>query len=309
MAPDSGENFPNPSLPSEVEIMNSCRPPVRRAVTLLEVLVVIATAAVLFGLLLPAILSVREAAQIAQCQNNLHQLGISFHSYEADVGKMPPYTTGYPPGTPHGNWLSYLLPYLDAEVIAQHHVPAPPPCPTCPQTKIQGSALTKEQLSFLTCPSDPSANLDTYWGTTNYLANWYALSGGAGGYFAPARRLDTLTNGLSNTVVFAEGYKVCDNLVRMSLTAIWYHNFGITQQGKPSDDPVYLPNDYTMFQAKPTPLAGPNACDKWRTQTPHPAMNVCLADGSVRSVSAGISPLTWKQVLKSGQQAPPGNDW
>jgi len=289
--------------------MNCRYLPVRRAATLIEILVVIATAAVLLGLLLPAILSVRTAAQIAQCQNNLHQLGIAFHNYEADHGKMPPYTTGFPPGTPHGNWLAYLLPYLDADDFAQRHVPVPLPCPSCPQTKIQASALTTAQLSILACPSDPSANLDTYWGTTSYLANWYALSGGAGGYFAPARRLDTLTNGLSNTVVFAEGYKVCDNLVRMSLTSIWYHNFGITQDGKPSDDPIYLPNDYTMFQVQPTPLAGPNGCDKWRTQTPHLAMNVCLADSSVRSVQAGIVPRTWKQVLKSNGDTPIGNDW
>jgi hypothetical protein len=293
----------------EVDSMRSRRSPLRPAVTLLEVVVVMATALVVLGLLLPAILSVRTIAQAAQCQNNLRQLGIAFHNYEADHGKMPPYTTGFPPGTLYANWVFYLMPYLDANSFAQNQQPSEPPCVGCPQTKVVASALTVDQLGILSCPSDPSADLDSYWGTTNYLANWYVLAGGSGGYFAPARKLDTLVNGLSNAVVFAEAYKVCDGLVRMSMTSIWYHNFGITQQGKPSDDPSYLPNDYTMFQVQPTPMAGPNGCNKWRTQTPHVAMNVCLADGSVRSVLAGISAETWKQVLKPFMLATLGSDW
>lgn len=50
----------------------------RRAFSLVELLVCIAVIAGLMALLLPAVLSAREAARAAECRSNLHQIGVEF---------------------------------------------------------------------------------------------------------------------------------------------------------------------------------------------------------------------------------------
>jgi prepilin-type N-terminal cleavage/methylation domain-containing protein len=62
----------------------------KMAFTLIELLVVIAIIAILAAMLLPALSAAKRKAQKINCVNNLHQMGIAYHTWEGDNGdKMP----------------------------------------------------------------------------------------------------------------------------------------------------------------------------------------------------------------------------
>src|SRR5262245_37276123 len=88
----------------------------RTAFTLVELLVVIAIIGVLVALLLPAVQAAREAARRSQCQNNLKQIGLSLHNYEATFKVFPPGDCSVNRGTgdiPQASTHAFILPYLE----------------------------------------------------------------------------------------------------------------------------------------------------------------------------------------------------
>jgi prepilin-type N-terminal cleavage/methylation domain-containing protein len=334
-------------------VMSHHRARSRTAFTLIELLVVIAIIAILIGLLLPAVQKVREAALRAQCQSNLHQLGVAVHNFDDAHGDMPTYFGVYPgigntypwsPGNgsePYGSWFLHMLPYMEQgnvynRVLADtqssgYNQPyydnpnASTPTGQIVVVQYNGHSYVYQQYTggggtgyhvhgiwidgvheatykVMQCPSDPTQAgnglVYGYWGATNYLANYNAWTPDpAQGVWAQPVRFAMITDGLSNTVLFGEGYQNCDSIGRIALYSWFYHNFGLDW---------YQQANTLMFQDHPPA----NLCDNWRAQSGHTAgMNVAMADGSIRLVNASISQATWTSALLPRDGVVLGPDW
>lgn len=136
----------------------------RRAFTLIELLVVIAIIGILIGLLLPAVQKVREAANRAQCTNNLKQMGVAVHNFaDSQNGNMP--YSWYPNGQ-NGTWTMAggsvfyaILPFIEQDNLYRG---------TSGLTAQQNFANTASTpVKTYRCPSDSSSvNLGAMWNAT-----------------------------------------------------------------------------------------------------------------------------------------------
>src|SRR2546423_12116562 len=102
----------------------------RRGFTLIELLVVIAIIAILIVLLVPAVQKVREASNVAQCKNQLKQMGLAFQTHHDTFHVFPSGGAGWwePSRTYSGRvpadyntqvwgWMYQILPYIELQAL------------------------------------------------------------------------------------------------------------------------------------------------------------------------------------------------
>ncbi|GEM_PF-4781571 len=144
----------------------------RRAFTLLELLVVLAILAVLLGLTLSAVQRARESAARIECQDHLKNQAFAVLNYESAMGRLPPGAVqgpfdplGVPDGVGHGLW-SILLGYLDQAPLASlYHFNLPFDAPA-------NQPVVRTRLKILECPN----------ASPNRIANWGTGYGGVTDY-------------------------------------------------------------------------------------------------------------------------------
>jgi prepilin-type N-terminal cleavage/methylation domain-containing protein/prepilin-type processing-associated H-X9-DG protein len=258
----------------------------RRGFTLFEVLVVLALLVILFGLLLPLVQKIREAAGRTQCANNMKQMVLGVHNCEATYGKLPPGVGDFPAGgNSDGTLHFYLLPYIEQDNLYKNAANGP-------GFSVWVNSTHTAVVKTYVCPNDNSSgNSPVYqdWlATTNYASN-FMVFGLAGTKFA------SVTDGLSNTIFFAERYQVCNQT-----PCAWAYS------AETEWAPIFAYSSYARFQVQPAQ----ENCNPSLPQSIHNGgIQVGMGDGSVRLVQDSITPLTWCYATNPSDGMPLGNDW
>jgi prepilin-type N-terminal cleavage/methylation domain-containing protein len=280
----------------------------RRGFTLIELLVVIAIIAVLIGLLLPAVQKVRQAAARASDLNNIKQCGIASHHANDANGRMPP-LIGTRYTTSSGNTTTWLLvsywvlltPYLEQSVVYNN-------------VSDSTDWWAKVPIKTYTSRNDPTTPDGI--GTDglpvgNYAANAQVfgmpVAGPKGVVDAGANLNSSFPDGTSNTLLFAAKAGTCGSggSLYASIDLGGFNN--VVTYGAYFGHKLPDANGIGLaFQVAPAT----GACDPDLPQTFYPSgILVGLADGSARSVSTSISPLTWRRAAIPNDGAVLGNDW
>lgn len=279
----------------------------RLGITLIELLIVIAIIALMIGLLLPAVGSVRDAAARTQSTNNVRQIGIAVqHFSDANANQLP---------TNDGPFSTFvrILPYLEHGNYYQELMSGNRP--------FNDDYTIKMYLS----PADPTLSTEISKGFSSYAYNARVFVRQVIREINPTLA-STYRDGTSNTIIVAEHYAFnCGGhqfgWISVNTTVFWNSVLNLTTTSRrasfadeidvfpiTSGNPPVTTGSILgrTFQVRPLM----SECLPTIPQTPHSAgMVVGFADGSVRTLSPRISQETFWGAVTPASGELLGNDW
>jgi prepilin-type N-terminal cleavage/methylation domain-containing protein/prepilin-type processing-associated H-X9-DG protein len=316
-------------------IMDITNERVRKAFTLVELLVVITIIGILIALLLPAVQAAREAARRMQCGNNVKQIGLAMHAHHEAKGAFPVGHYYYVDkwGMPENikgtsaTWITYLLAYIEqGNVFAMMDWNAN--FGNATSTNANGE-VAMTPLVTLQCPSNevvkPWADV---FARGNYAANngfgpmkectplvlpiqqrTYTLNGVtvtgpkvAGAFYINSKMSAAeIKDGLSNTAFVSEICTVPGEDIRGVLHypegPIYHHNY------TPNSSAPDLIRTGSCVNVPFAPCDPSNASNYesrnilMTARSLHPGgVNLLLGDGSVRFVSDSVALVIWQAL-------------
>lgn len=145
---------------------------------------------VLVALLLPAVMSAREAARRMQCSGNMHYISFALHNYHSAIGTLPPPFIADDTGNRIHSWRGLIAPYMDLQEVRNYSLDEPWNGPN-------NVALAESEVSVFTCPSDADGDANR----TSYVA---VVGPGFAFDETAAVTFSSITDGAADTILLVE---------------------------------------------------------------------------------------------------------
>jgi hypothetical protein len=286
--------------------MSTYRQTTRLGLSMIELLVVQALLGFLLALLMPAVQELREAAARAQTINNLKIVALALHSHHDVYKQFPPAFGKFAAIKTAQSIHVYLLPYMEQPELYNQFV------------KEQGEDRDRQVVPGYVAPADPShpeppagiqnsaANLRVF-STKGIQTQWDAPMPALGKEEDGKTRIASITDGTSQTIIFGTRYGVCgDGGSRYASapntnTAAMFGQNPAKVKAAPADLTATFLLHPAANQCRPTPLMGQSFSIA--------GIEVAMADGSVRTVTASLSPQTWNAAMCPNDNQVLGADW
>lgn len=220
----------------------------RRAASLIEVLIAIGIVGLLIAVLIPAVQAVRESSRRTQCLANLRQIGVALEAYHDTNHHLPAAATWAPAGEPLGqgfappgtidrvslglafgeqpdrmfaNWTLAILPYLEEQSLHERFDL------TLPIDHPRNEFARATDVQLLKCPSDIGNREDSHFQRSGLAAADHGYA--RGNYAMNAGTNNRCLMRLSNMWPLGtctDGFQVNGTDLRTDTTQVWGSGIG-----------------------------------------------------------------------------------